>query len=81
MANENRRAFMAGAAGVVVGAGATYVATSGEKPAPKKAEAPKTPVAPAINKERIEMTMVTTWPRDFPGLGTGAQRAAARIEA
>ena len=81
MANENRRAFIAGAAGVVVGAGATYLATSGDKPAPKKAEAPKTPVAPAVNKQRIEMTMVTTWPRDFPGLGTGAQRAAARIEA
>ncbi|NBP73933.1 MAG: hypothetical protein EBU57_12445, partial [Alphaproteobacteria bacterium] len=79
MANENRRAFIAGAAGVVVGAGATYLATSGDKPAPKKAEAPKTPVAPAVNKQRIEMTMVTTWPRDFPGLGLSAQRLAQRI--
>ena len=35
--------------------------------------------APAIAKERIEITMVTTWPRDFPGLGTGAQRFAARL--
>ncbi|MDE0386846.1 MAG: TRAP transporter substrate-binding protein [Defluviicoccus sp.] len=25
------------------------------------------------------MVMVTTWPRDFPGLGTGAQRLAKRI--
>ena len=35
--------------------------------------------APAIAQERIEMAMVSTWPRDFPGLGTGAQRLAKRI--
>ena len=35
--------------------------------------------APAIAKERIEVTMVSTWPRDFPGLGTGAQRFAQRV--
>lgn len=37
--------------------------------------------APAIAQQRIEISMVTTWPRDFPGLGTGAQRFAARLEA
>ena len=35
--------------------------------------------APAIAKNRIEVNMVTTWPRDFPGLGTGAQRFAQRL--
>lgn len=35
--------------------------------------------APAIARERIEITMVSTWPRDFPGLGTGAQRFANRL--
>jgi len=35
---------------------------------------------PAIAQKRIEMNVVSTWPRDFPGLGTGAQRAAKRIE-
>jgi len=35
--------------------------------------------APAIAKERIEVTMVATWPRDFPGLGTGAQRFAKNL--
>ena len=35
--------------------------------------------APAIAQDRIEMAMVSTWPRDFPGLGTGAQRLAQRI--
>ncbi len=36
--------------------------------------------APAIAQSRKEMVIVSTWPRDFPGLGTGAQRAAANIE-
>ena len=35
--------------------------------------------APAIAQERIEIAMVATWPRDFPGLGTGAQRFAQRL--
>jgi TRAP-type mannitol/chloroaromatic compound transport system substrate-binding protein len=35
---------------------------------------------PAIAQERIEMSIVSTWPRDFPGLGTSAQRVAARLQ-
>ena len=35
--------------------------------------------APAIVKARTEIAMVTTWPRDFPGLGTGAQRFAESL--
>ncbi|MFT5180561.1 MAG: TRAP-type mannitol/chloroaromatic compound transport system substrate-binding protein [Alphaproteobacteria bacterium] len=35
--------------------------------------------APAIAQDRVEIAMVTTWPRDFPGLGTGAQRLAKRM--
>lgn len=35
---------------------------------------------PALAQERIEMVVVSTWPRDFPGLGTGAQRAAQAIQ-
>ena len=34
---------------------------------------------PALAQERVKMAMVTTWPRDFPGLGTGAQRLAKRL--
>ncbi len=37
--------------------------------------------APAIAAKQIEITMVSTWPRDFPGLGTGAQRFAERLTA
>ena len=35
--------------------------------------------APAIAAERVEIAMVATWPRDFPGLGTGAQRFAQKL--
>jgi TRAP-type mannitol/chloroaromatic compound transport system substrate-binding protein len=43
------------------------------------AAAATTLAAPAVAQKRIELVMVTTWPRDFPGLGTGAQRLAKRI--
>jgi len=36
--------------------------------------------APAIANNHMEINMVSTWPRDFPGLGTGAQRFAANLE-
>ena len=35
--------------------------------------------APAIAQGGKMMTIVSTWPRDFPGLGISAQRLAARI--
>ena len=34
---------------------------------------------PALSKGTMEMNIVSTWPRDFPGLGLSAQRLAARI--
>ncbi|MGF1447732.1 MAG: TRAP transporter substrate-binding protein [Pikeienuella sp.] len=34
---------------------------------------------PALAQGRVELNIVSTWPRDFPGLGTSAQRLAARI--
>lgn len=37
--------------------------------------------APAISQGRQEVILATTWPRDFPGVGTGAQRFADRITA
>ncbi|MEH6402712.1 MAG: TRAP transporter substrate-binding protein [Sneathiella sp.] len=37
--------------------------------------------APAIAKGKKELKMVTTWPKNFPGLGTGAQRFADRVTA
>ena len=35
--------------------------------------------APAIAQSGKSLTIVSTWPRDFPGLGISAQRLAARI--
>lgn len=43
------------------------------------ATAAATLAAPAIAQDRIKINMVATWPRDFPGLGTGAQRFAERL--
>lgn len=37
--------------------------------------------APAIAQGNITWRMVTTWPKNFPGLGVGAQRIADRITA
>ena len=35
---------------------------------------------PALSQKTTDLVVVATWPRDFPGLGTGAQRLAARID-
>ena len=37
--------------------------------------------APAISKSLREWRMVTSWPKGLPGLGTGAERLAANINA
>lgn len=43
--------------------------------------AASTIAAPAIAEDRITWRMVTTWPKNFPGMGVGAQRLADRITA
>ena len=35
--------------------------------------------APAVAQERKVLTCVSSWPRDFPGLGVSAQRLMERI--
>ena len=64
----SRRKFFKAAA--VTGVAAVALASCDQQ---KKSSGPN------VNKERIEVSMVATWPRDFPGLGTGAQRLAERI--
>ncbi|MEM6462491.1 MAG: TRAP transporter substrate-binding protein DctP [Pseudomonadota bacterium] len=43
------------------------------------AGAASTLAAPAVAQSRKEMVIVSSWPRDFPGLGLPAQQLAARI--
>ena len=44
------------------------------------AAAASTVAFPAIAQKRIEVVFVSTWPRDFPGIDTGAQRLAKSLE-
>ena len=60
------------AAGLAATAGLISACNNGGSP-DKPAESTKT-----IKKKR-EWKMVTTWPKNFPGLGTGAQRIADNI--
>ena len=74
----DRRTLVTGAAALVVGAvgGAALSRNDSSKSADSSS-----PSAPAVNTGRRELSMVTTWQRGFPGLGTGAQRVADRISA
>jgi len=54
----------------------SFITTTG---AVAGAAAATTLAAPAIAQARTEMAIVSTWPRDFPGLGISAQRLAKRI--
>ena len=45
------------------------------------AGAAATVAAPAFSQGKIEWRMVTTWPKNFPGLGVGAENLAKRITA
>ncbi len=38
-----------------------------------------TKAGPAIARKKRKLKMVTTWPKNFPGVGTGAERLAKRI--
>ncbi|MEQ8667440.1 MAG: TRAP transporter substrate-binding protein [Rhodospirillales bacterium] len=75
----DRRGFIVGAGvGAAVGAGAMY-GLGPKQVVEKVVEKEKVVEAPAVVKSRKEMAIVSTWPRDFPGLGISAQRLAARI--
>lgn len=79
-----RRDFLAGAA--VTGAAAATLAVAGCDNGTKTADcAPGTtgdtgPASPAIVTGKRKLKMVTTWQKNFPGLGTSAERVARRIE-
>ena len=70
---NKRRSFLKG------GAIAAAAATSGVLVSCGKTE-PVAQKAPAQTKTVKELKMVTSWPKNFPGLGTAAARFAKRIE-
>lgn len=90
----NRRDFLTGGvAGLAVGGAVGYAARGTPEPkiaeAPAKPATPATPAAPAkpvapaapvVVKTVRELKMVTSWPKDAPGLGTAAQRFAQNVE-
>lgn len=59
----SRRKFLAGSAATIGAVAGSGLITS----------------APAIAQSTTKLTIVSTWPRDFPGLGISAQRLVARI--
>lgn len=75
-----RRDFLTGAA--VTGAAAATLAVAGCDSGQNTADcAPGTePASPAIVTNKRKLKMVTTWQKNFPGLGTSAERVAKRIE-
>ena len=77
-----RRDLLKGAAVAAAGAGALALGACGKKDeAQEQPATPAAPAAPAVAKGKRELKMVTTWPKNFPGLGTGAQRLADTITA
>ena len=70
-----RREFLKGA-GVSAILGGSLAGCDSTEQAGTKTVAPAAPVA---TQETIEWKMVTTWPKNFPGLGTGANYLAELI--
>ncbi|MHA1536622.1 MAG: TRAP transporter substrate-binding protein [Alphaproteobacteria bacterium] len=76
-----RRDFVAGGVlGLAVGAGAGWFARGAGGKTEKIKPAPSKPKAPVVLKGVKQLRMVTSWPKNFPGLGTAASRFARRIE-
>lgn len=61
-----------------VGALATGMTLTGCNQGEKNASAPT--AAPVASAETIHWKMVTTWPKNFPGLGTGANNIARYVD-
>ena len=74
-----RRHVLAAAAAVATGTGVAAVLGKGEQTA-KTARTSDTGIAsPNISKNRRQLRMATSWPKDFPGLGEMANRFAAAM--
>ncbi len=78
----DRRTFLSGAA-VVSASVALAACGEGEDQENQQTAETGTPdnpaEAPSVSRGMREWRLVTTWPKNFPGLGTGAQRLADHI--
>lgn len=63
-----RRELLLGAGAVAVGAGTVGALTQSKAPK-NKADARSALSSPAISKNKRELRLATSWPKDFPGLG------------
>ena len=80
MSKMDRRSLITGAvAGGVAGVAGTAAYMGSQPPKVVEKIVEKEVAAPAVVADRVEIAMVATWGRDFPGLGTGAQRFAESI--
>ena len=71
----DRRTFLSKAAvGTVAGAGAVAVAGCDGSTSSESG-----PAAPAVLRGKRSLKMVTTWPKNFPGLGTSAEYIAQNL--
>ncbi len=74
-----RRDFLTGAA-VTAGAAATLALGGCDSGGNENGAEQSGAAAPAVARQKRQLKMVTTWPKNFPGLGTSAERMAKRIE-
>ena len=73
-----RRDFLAGTGvGLAVGAAGAYALGGGTKPAGGPEKSVRT--ASGRKRKTHRWKMVTSWPKNMPGLGVGAERCAERI--
>ncbi len=64
----------------LLGAGASVALSGGLTSCNRESQPPPTPSSSSVTKAR-QWKMVTAWPKNFPGLGTGAEFLAAQINA
>lgn len=74
-----RRDFLTGAA-VTAGAAAALAVAGCDNTGDTSATSEAGPTSPAVLTGKRKLRMVTTWQKNFPGLGTSAERVAQRIE-
>ena len=74
-----RRDFLTGAA-VTAGAAAVLAVAGCDNTGDTSATSEAGPTSPAVLTGKRKLRMVTTWQKNFPGLGTSAERVAQRIE-